>query len=182
MKVPLSWLREYVAVDMPAGELAERLALTGTEVERVSRVGVPAEGGNLDRFVIGQVKKKAAHPNADKLLLCEVDVGNGRVEQIVCGARNFEEGDKTAVCLPGGVLPGGRRLESAVIRGIESHGMMCSEAELGISSESAGIMVLPGDAPVGKKLADYLPIHDEVLELEVTPNRPDCLSVYGVAR
>ncbi len=181
MKVPLSWLKEYVAVDLPAEQLAERLALTGTEVERVSRVGVPAADGNLERFVIGQVKKKAAHPNADKLSLCEVDVG-GKVEQIVCGARNFKEGDKTAVCLPGGMLPDGRKLESAVIRGVESHGMMCSEAELGLSGESAGIIILPEDAPVGTKLAEYVPVSDEVLELEVTPNRPDCLSIYGVAR
>ncbi|MHB8858769.1 MAG: phenylalanine--tRNA ligase subunit beta [Thermoleophilia bacterium] len=181
MRVPLSWLKEYVDVDLTADELAERLALTGTEVERVSHIGVPAEDGNLERFVIGQVKKKAAHPNADKLSLCEVDVG-GKAEQIVCGARNFKEGDKAAVCLPGGTLPGGRTLESAVIRGIESHGMMCSEAELGLSSESAGIMILPEDAPVGAKLADFIPVSDEVLELEVTPNRPDCLSIYGVAR
>ena len=149
MKVPISWLKEYVAIDMTAEELADRLALTGTEVERVTRVGLPAADGNLDRFVIGRVKKKAAHPNADKLTLCEVEVGDGKVEQIVCGAKNFEEGDKTAVCLPGGTLPDGRKLEAAVIRGVESRGMMCSESELGLSSESAGIMILPEDAPVG---------------------------------
>jgi len=182
MKVPLSWLKEYVAVDMTAAELAERLALTGTEVERVSRVGLPAGGGNLDLFVIGQVKKKAPHPNADKLTLCEVEVDGGRTEQIVCGAKNFEEGDKAPVCLPGGTLPDGRKLEAAVIRGVESRGMMCSESELGLSGESAGIMILPEDAPVGTRLVDYLPVSDEVLELEVTPNRPDCLSIYGVAR
>lgn len=182
MKVPLSWLKEYVAIDMTADELADRLALTGTEVERISRVGVSSADGNLDRFVIGRVKKKSAHPDADKLTLCEVEVGDGRVEQIVCGAKNFKEGDKTAVCLPGGVLPDGRRLEAAVIRGVESRGMMCSESELGLSSESAGIVILPEDAPVGTRLVDYIPVSDEVLELEITPNRPDCLSVYGVAR
>lgn len=182
MKVPISWLKEYVAIDMPATELADRLALTGTEVERVSTVGLPAGDGNLDRFVIGRVKKKGAHPNADKLTLCEVEVGEGQVEQIVCGAKNFEEGDRTAVCLTGGTLPDGRKLDAAVIRGVESRGMMCSESELGLSSESAGIMILPDDAPVGTRLVDYIPVSDEVLELEITPNRPDCLSVYGVAR
>ncbi len=167
---------------MTAQELADRLALTGTEVERVSTVGVPSGEGNLGRFVVGRVKKKAAHPNADKLTLCEVEVGEGKVEQIVCGAKNFKEGDKTAVCLPGGILPDGRKLEAAVIRGVESRGMMCSESELGLSTESAGIMILPDDAPVGTRLVDYIPVSDEVLELEITPNRPDCLSVYGVAR
>lgn len=182
MKVPISWLKEYVSFDLTAAELADRLALTGTEVERVVRVGIPADDGNLDRFVVGRVKKKGAHPNADKLTLCEVEVGYGRTEQIVCGAKNFQAGDRTAVCLPGGVLPDGRKLDAAVIRGVESRGMMCSEAELGLSAESAGIMVLPQDAPIGARLIDYLPVSDEVLELEVTPNRPDCLSMYGVAR
>ncbi|MHB9111879.1 MAG: phenylalanine--tRNA ligase subunit beta [Thermoleophilia bacterium] len=182
MKVPISWLKEYVAIDMTADELADRLALTGTEVERVTRVGLPADDGNLDLFVVGRVKKKAAHPDADKLTLCEVEIGDGKVEQIVCGAKNFLEGDRTAVCLPGGTLPDGRKLEAAVIRGVESRGMMCSESELGLSSESAGIMILPEDAPVGTRLVDYIPVSDEVLELEITPNRPDCLSVYGIAR
>ncbi len=182
MRVPVSWLREYVPVKISTRKLADALALSGTEVERIGAVGIPGADGNLERFVIGRVKRKAAHPDADKLSLCEVETGDGKVEQIVCGARNFKEGDKTAVCLPGGVLPGGQRLEAAVIRGVESHGMMCSEAELGLSAESAGIMILPEDAPLGARLADYLPVSDEVLELEITPNRPDCLSVYGVAR
>ncbi|MHB0867724.1 MAG: phenylalanine--tRNA ligase subunit beta [Thermoleophilia bacterium] len=182
MKVPISWLKEYVAIDMTAAELADRLALTGTEVERVTRVGLPADDGNLDRFVVGRVRKKSAHPDADKLSLCEVEVGDVKVEQIVCGAQNFVEGDRAAVCLPGGTLPDGRKLEAAVIRGVESRGMMCSESELGLSSESAGIMILPEDAPVGTRLVDYIPVSDEVLELEITPNRPDCLSVYGIAR
>ncbi|MBE0429724.1 MAG: phenylalanine--tRNA ligase subunit beta [Thermoleophilia bacterium] len=182
MKVPVSWLKEYISFDISAHELADRLALTGTEVERVGRAGLPATDGNLDRFVIGQVRSKAMHPDAAKLSLCDVDIGGGKTEKIVCGAQNFEDGDKAAVCLPGGVLPDGRTLEAAVIRGVESHGMMCSEAELGLSSEAAGIMILPEDAPIGGRLIDYLPVSDEVLELEVTPNRPDCLSVYGVAR
>lgn len=181
MKVPISWLKEYVAIDMTATELADRLALTGTEVERVSRAGVPANGGNLNHFIIGQVEAVAPHPDADRLVVCDVDTGDG-ARKVVCGARNFQEGDKVAVCLPGGVLPDGRKLEAAEIRGVKSHGMMCSEAELGLSAESAGIMVLPEDASVGTRLADYISVSDEVLELEVTPNRPDCLSVYGVAR
>ena len=166
---------------MTARELADRLALTGTEVERVVAFGIPVDEDNLDRFVIGRVDSVAPHPDADKLTCCDVDIGD-RVEKIVCGAKNFREGSKTAVCLPGGVLPDGRRLEAADIRGVKSNGMMCSEAELGLSSESAGIMILPEDAPVGERLVDYIAIRDEVLELEITPNRPDCLSIYGVAR
>ncbi|MHB1412297.1 MAG: phenylalanine--tRNA ligase subunit beta [Thermoleophilia bacterium] len=183
MKVPVSWLKEFVDTGLSAEKLAERLALTGTEVERISHAGLPAEGGNLDRFVIGQVKSRAPHPDADRLSLCEVDLGGGRSEQIVCGAKNFQAGDKAAVCLPGGMLPGRPEpLRAAKIRGVESHGMMCSEAELGLSGESAGIMILPEDAPVGARLVDHLPLSDDVLELEITPNRPDCLSMYGVAR
>ncbi|MHB1381779.1 MAG: phenylalanine--tRNA ligase subunit beta [Thermoleophilia bacterium] len=181
MKVPFSWLKEYVDIDMTAKELADRLALTGTEVERVVAVGVPADDGNLDRFVIGRIESVAPHPNADKLTYCDVDVG-GRIEKIICGAKNFKAGDVTAVCLAGGVLPDGRKLEAAEIRGVKSNGMMCSEAELGLSQESAGIMILPDDAPVGERLVDHIAVSDEVMELEITPNRPDCLSVYGVAR
>lgn len=181
MKVPISWLKEYVDIDLPVEELAERLALTGTEVERISHVGLPAAGGNLDRFVVGRVVSIEPHPNADRLALCRVETGP-ETAQIVCGTRNFREGDRTAVCLPGGMLPDGRRLEAAEIRGVRSEGMMCSESELGLAAKSAGIMILPEDAPVGARLADYLPVSDEVLELEITPNRPDCLSVYGVAR
>ncbi len=182
MKVPLTWLKEYVDVKLTAAELAERMALTGTEVERISPAGLPAAGGNLDRFIVGKVASRERHPNADKLSLCQVDTGAG-TEQIVCGAANFQAGDKVAVCLPGGLLPGrDEPLSAAVIRGVESRGMMCSEAELGLSTEAEGIMILPEDAPVGGRLADYIPLSDEVLELEVTPNRPDCLSIYGVAR
>lgn len=181
MKVPFSWLKEYVDIDMTAKELADQLALTGTEVERVVAVGVPADDGNLDRFVIGRVDTVAPHPNADKLTYCDVYVG-GRTEKIICGAKNFKAGDITAVCLSGGVLPDGRKLEAAEIRGVKSNGMMCSEAELGLSQESAGIMILPEDAPVGERLVDHIAVSDEVMELEITPNRPDCLSVYGVAR
>ncbi len=181
MKVPLSWLKEYVDVDLPARELAGRLALTGTEVERISHAGLPAGDGNLNRFVIGRVVAIEPHPNADRLSLCRVDTG-GATAQIVCGASNFKEGDRTAVCQPGGMLPDGRRLEAAEIRGVRSEGMLCSESELGLAAKSAGIMILPEDAPVGGRLVDYLPVSDDVLELEITPNRPDCLSVYGVAR
>ena len=183
MKVPVFWLKEFVDTGLSAEKLAGRLALTGTEVERISHAGLPAADGNLDRFVIGQVKSRVPHPDADRLSLCEVDLGGGRSEQIVCGAKNFQAGDKTAVCLPGGMLPGRPEpLRAAKIRGVESHGMMCSEAELGLSGESAGIMILPEDAPVGERLVDHLPLSDDVLELEITPNRPDCLSMYGVAR
>ncbi|HMJ04300.1 MAG TPA: phenylalanine--tRNA ligase subunit beta [Conexibacter sp.] len=179
MKVPLSWLHEYVRPDLDAAALAERLALTGTEVERVVRHGVPA----VDGFVIGRVVSAEQHPDADRLRVCRVDLGGDEPAQIVCGAPNVAAGQTVAVAQPGAVMPDGTKLRKAKLRGVESHGMILSEPELQIGVERGGIMVLAEDglAP-GTPLADVLPIATDVLELEVTPNRPDCLGVYGVAR
>ncbi len=178
MKVPLSWLHEYVRPDLDAGALAERLALTGTEVERVVHHGVPAVEG----FVIGRVLSAERHPDADRLRVCMVDLGGDEPAQIVCGAPNVAAGQTVAVAQPGAVMPDGTRLRKAKLRGVESHGMILSEPELQIGVERAGIMVLPADLAPGTPLADVLPIATDVLELEITPNRPDCLGVYGVAR
>jgi len=181
MKVPLEWLHEYVRPDLDASALAERLALTGTEVERVTHHGVPAAGG----FVIGRVLSAERHPDADRLNVCSVDLGGDAPAQIVCGAPNVAAGQTVAVAQPGAVMPDGTRLRKAKLRGVESAGMILSEPELEIGVERAGIMVLGldggGPAP-GTPLADVLPIATDVLELEVTPNRPDCLGIYGVAR
>ncbi len=181
MKVPLSWLHEYVTPDLDAAALAERLALTGTEVERVVRHGVPA----VDGFVIGRVLSAEQHPDADRLRVCAVDLGGDEPAQIVCGAPNVAAGQTVAVAQPGAVMPDGTKLRKAKLRGVESHGMILSEPELQIGVERGGIMVLglDGDGPApGTPLGDVLPISTDVLELEITPNRPDCLGVYGVAR
>lgn len=179
MKVPLSWLHEYVRPDLDAAALAERLALTGTEVERVVHHGVPSADG----FVIGKVVSAEQHPDADRLRVCRVDLGGEQPAQIVCGAPNVAAGQTVAVAQPGAVMPDGTKLRKAKLRGVESHGMILSEPELEIGVERAGIMVLAEDGLVpGTPLGDVLPISTDVLELEVTPNRPDCLGVYGVAR
>jgi phenylalanyl-tRNA synthetase beta chain len=181
MKVPLSWLHEYVKPDLDAAALAERLALTGTEVERVVRHGVPA----VDGFVVGRVLSAERHPDADRLNVCSVDLGGEQPAQIVCGAPNVAAGQTVAVAQPGAVMPDGTRLRKAKLRGVESAGMILSEPELEIGVERAGIMVLglDGEGPApGTPLADVLSIATDVLELEITPNRPDCLGIYGVAR
>ena len=182
MRVPLTWLREYVQFDLSAEELAERLAVSSAEVERVVRTGVRDEDGNLERFVLGRVVDAAPHPNADRLQLCRVDVGEGEPRQIVCGAWNFAAGATVPVALPGAVLPDGRTLERAKLRGTVSDGMILSERELELGPDRAGIMVLPEEWEPGTPLADALPLGEEVLEVELTPNRPDLLSIYGIAR
>ncbi len=184
MRVPFSWIKEYVAWHGTVEELAEVLTMSGTEVEGIDWVGAPADPENLGRFVVGKVLTKEQHPNADKLSLCTVEVGqaNGGVRQIVCGASNFQAGDTVAVSLTGAVLENGLKLKKANLRGVESDGMMMSEQELGYEDKSPGIAVLPDAWIVGAPLQDYLPVSEAVLELELTSNRPDCFSIYGIAR
>jgi phenylalanyl-tRNA synthetase beta chain len=182
MKAPLSWLREYVSIEMDVEELASRLALTGTEVERVAQVGVPGDSDNLERFLVGKVLDCGRHPDADKLSVCIVDVGEAEPRTIVCGAPNVAAGQTVAVVLPGGVMPDGTRIRDAKLRGVQSAGMILSEAELGLATKSPGTMVLPDNWEAGELLANHVAISDWVLEVEVTPNRPDCLSVRGLAR
>ena len=178
MRVPVGWLREYCDPDLSTAEIAERFDLTGTEVARVERVGV----GDTDGFVIGRVLEAEQHPDADRLTVCKVDVGAGEAEQIVCGAPNVAAGQVVAVARPGALMPDGSKLGKAKLRGVESSGMILAEDEVGISEEHSETMVLDGDLEPGQPLAPHLPIADEVIELEITPNRPDCLAVYGVAR
>src|SRR6266550_243459 len=182
MRVPLSWLRDYVAVEVPVEQLAERLNISVAGVERIIRRGVADEDGNLGLYRVGRVLEAGKHPNADRLQLCSVDVGEGEPRQIVCGAWNFGEGATVAVALPGAVLPDGRRLERAELRGTVSDGMILSELELELGTDHTGILVLSDPVEPGTPLADVLPLGDVVLELETTPNRPDLLAVYGVAR
>ena len=138
--------------------------------------------GDPDGFVVGRVLEAEPHPDADRLTVCKVDVGAGEPEQIVCGAPNVAAGQIVAVARPGAVMPDGTKLGKAKLRGVESSGMILAEDEVGISEEHSETMVLDGDLKPGEPLAPHLPIADEVIELEITPNRPDCLAVYGVAR
>jgi phenylalanyl-tRNA synthetase beta chain len=179
MRVPLQWLREYVDPPLDTHALADRLTMTGTKVEAIHHHGVAA----LDHFVVGRVLEADQHPNADRLRVCLVDIGKGGPQQIVCGAPNVAAGQTVAVAKPGAVMPDGTTLGKAKLRGIESHGMILAEDEVAIGTEHAGIMVLDADGlPPGTPLERVLPIATDVLELEITPNRPDCLAIYGVAR
>jgi phenylalanyl-tRNA synthetase beta chain len=182
VKVPLSWLREYVAFTASAADLAGRLAIATAEVDRVTHRGVPDTDGNLGLYRVGRVLEAGKHPNADRLQLCSVDVGEAEPRQIVCGAWNFGAGATVAVALPGAVLPDGRTLERAKLRGTVSDGMILSERELELGHDHSGILVLDEPWEPGTLLGDVLPLGDSVLEVEVTGNRPDLLSLYGLAR
>jgi phenylalanyl-tRNA synthetase beta chain len=178
MLVPVSWLREYCDPPLDTAELAARLTLTGTKDERVFRWGAQSS----DHFVVGLVRAAEQHPNADRLRVCQVDVGDAEPVTIVCGAPNVAAGQTVAVARPGAQLPDGRTLGAAKLRGVVSDGMILSADELALGGEHSGILVLePGPAP-GTALGDVLPLGDDVIEFEITPNRPDCLGVYGIAR
>jgi phenylalanyl-tRNA synthetase beta chain len=181
MRVPLSWLRDYVPIEMPLDELATRLSISTAEVEGIERRGVPDADGNLGLFRVGKVLEAAKHPNADRLQLCRVDIGEAEPRQIVCGAWNFGAGATVAVALPGAVLPGGLELERRKVRGELSDGMILAEDEVELGTDHSGIMVLPETEP-GTPLGDVLPLVEEVLLVESTGNRPDLLSIYGLAR
>ncbi len=179
MKIPLSWIEEYVDTGLPAADIAERLTMAGTEIK-----GVQVIGAGWDNVVVGCVAAMDPHPNADRLRLATVDLGAEK-HTVVCGAPNLNLGDKVAFARVGANLVDGHDgkqfcLKAAKIRGVVSKGMVCSEMELGISDSHEGIMILPADAPLGAALSDYL--GDTVLDADVTPNRPDCLCVLGIAR
>ena len=179
MRVPLSWLREYVRVDADAQEIADALSISTAEVHGVQRVGVD---GELGLFRVGHVLEAAKHPDADRLQLTSVDVGEDRPYSIVCGAWNFGAGAKVAVALPGATLPNGLTLERRKLRGQVSEGMILAEDELDLGVDHSGIIVLDDGLEAGTPLADVLPLVDEVLDLDPTGNRPDLFAVYGVAR
>ena len=184
MRISYEWLKELVDIPDDPQQLVDEFTRTGTEVEGVERMGA-----NLDHVVVGQVEVKEPHPNSDHMWLCKVNVGTQNVDvdgnptplQIVCGAQNFEQGDKIVVAMIGAVLPGDFKIKKSKLRGIESCGMNCSERELGLGDSHEGIMILPADAPVGMPFAQYRGMSDVVLDCEMTPNRPDCLSMTGVA-
>ena len=183
MKVPVSWLREYVDFDWPVEQLAAKLVFTSCEVDRVVHRGVADADGNLGHFLVGRVVEAGKHPNADRLQLCLVDVGEGEPRQIVCGAWNFGTGATVAVALPGALLPGAEQpLGEAKLRGETSRGMILSERELELGEDHSGIMVLEDGLEPGTPLADVLPLTETVLEIETGFNRPDLTAIYGIAR
>ena len=178
MLLPTLWLHDHCDPGLDVSALEERLTMTGTYVERVFTHGVTA----LENFVVGRVLSAERHPDADRLTVCMVALGEGDTAQIVCGAPNVAEGQTVAVARPGAVMPGGVKLKKAKLRGVESDGMILAEDEVGIGTLHEGIMVLDDDLLPGTPLEEVLPLASDVLELEITPNRPDCLAVYGVAR
>ncbi len=183
MRAPLSWLREYVTTTASAHEIARRLSISALEVDRVIEPGVPDAGDNLGRFVVGRVLAADPHPNADRLQLCQVDVGNPEPQQIVCGAWNFGVGATVAVGLPGAMLPGfPGPLEERELRGQLSRGMILAEDEVGLGPDHSGIMLLPDGIEPGTPLGDVLPLNEQVLDVTPTMNRVDLLSIVGLAR
>ena len=182
MKVPLSWLGDYVALSMPVHELADRLSVSAAEVNTIEERGPVDDDGNHALFLVGKVIEAGKHPNADRLQLCQVDVGEASPRQIICGAWNFGAGATVAVALPGARLPGADGpLGEAKLRGELSRGMILSERELELGGDHTGIMVLP-EAEPGTPLADVFPLADSILDVEPTGNRVDLLCVYGIAR
>ena len=184
MRVSYEWLKTLVDLPQDPKDLEREFVRTGTEVEAVERVGA-----NLDHVVTAQVVSKGPHPDSDHMYVTLVDVGKNNVDkdgnpvplQIVCGAQNFNQGDHIVTAMIGAVLPGDFKIKKSKLRGIESYGMNCSSRELGLGDDQSGIMILPEDAPIGVPLTDYLGMSDVVLDCEITPNRPDCLSMTGMA-
>jgi phenylalanyl-tRNA synthetase beta chain len=176
MKISLRWLREYLALNRTADEIADALTFTGVEVERVEHRGV-----QLDKVIVAQIDAFEPHPNADRLSVCRVADGSGVPRRIVCGAKNFKAGDKVPLALPGAILPDGTKIKTSKVRGVESEGMLCSAKELNLAEDQAGLLILSPDAPIGESISDIFPA-DTILELEITPDRPDLLCYYGIAR
>lgn len=177
MKVLLSWLRELVPVTLDTAALVERLSFGGLVVDAVETLGA-----EIRDVLVAEILSTAPHPNAERLTVCTVRTGDGPTASVVCGARNMTAGDRVAYAPPGSVLPGGRRIEQAEVRGVASAGMLCSETELGIGPGADGILLLGPEAPLGERLVVHLGIEDTLLDIDVTPNRGDCLSVLGIAR
>lgn len=179
MKVSLNWLRDYVPLTASPEEIARAITFLGFEVEGIHSTGAP----RLDHVVVGEILTRARHPNADKLSVCTVDVGPaGGVKTIVCGAANCDAGHRVLVALPGAVLPGNFAIKASKIRGQASEGMMCSPDELGLPGDQAGLLLLADRPALGLAIHEALPGGDTILDLEITPNRPDCQCHLGVAR
>ena len=176
MKFSVNWLREFVDLPENSEEIADLLTRAGVETENIE-----IRGANVDRVIVAQITASARHPNADRLSVCEVDDGSGKKRQIVCGATNYKVGDKVPLALPGAKLPNGLKIRESKLRGVESAGMLCSPIELSLGEDASGLLILSPDAKVGAQLTDIFP-PDTILDIEITPNRGDLLSHFGLAR
>ena len=176
MKVSLNWIKELVDIPADVAALCELLTKAGVEVE-----GIETRGCALDNIVVAQILESVQHPNADRLSVCKVNDGTAEPRQIVCGAKNYKVGDKVPLALPGAVMPGDFKIKVGKLRGVESCGMMCSAKELGLAEDAEGLLILPPETVVGTAIKDLFPA-ETVLDVEVTPNRPDLLSHVGMAR
>ena len=178
MKFSISWLKRYLDIDKTPAEIEEALNLSGLEVEEVITQGLP----QLENVVVGEVVTREQHPNADRLSVCEVTTGGEENHSIVCGAQNFKVGDRVPVALVGAVLPGDFKIKKSKLRGVKSEGMMCSSKELNLGSDHSGLLILEESPEIGTPINDVFPDGETVFDLAVTPNRPDALSVIGIAR
>jgi phenylalanyl-tRNA synthetase beta chain len=176
MKFSVNWLREFVDLPQDIDKLADLLTRAGVEIEAIEQ-----RGANVDRVVVAQITASSAHPNADRLSVCEVNDGSGIKRQIVCGAKNYQVGDKVPLALPGAKLPNGLEIKKSRLRGVESEGMLCSPIELGLGEDASGLLILSPETKVGMALGQLFPA-DTILDVEITPNRGDLLSHYGLAR
>src|SRR5262249_10478613 len=176
MKFSVNWLREFVDLPKHPEDIAELLTRAGIETKKIE-----TRGANIDKVIASQITASSRHPNADRLTVCEVDDGSGTKRQIVCGATNYKVGDKVPLALPGAKLPNGTEIRRSKLRGVESEGMLCSPIELGLGEDASGLLILSRDAKVGAPIADLFPA-DTILDVEITPNRGDLLSHFGLAR
>ena len=178
MKFTISWLKRYLDIEKTPEEIEEALNLSGLEVEEVITQGLP----QLENVLVGEVVSREQHPNADRLSVCEVTTGSGENHHIVCGAQNFKVGDRVPVALVGAVLPGNFKIKKSKLRGVKSEGMMCSARELNLGNDHSGLLILEEKPEVGTPINDVFPEGDTIFDVAVTPNRPDALSVIGIAR
>jgi len=176
MKFSVNWLREFVGLPENTEEIAELLTRAGVETENIER-----RGAKIDNVIVARITASSRHPNADRLTICEVDDESGTKRQIVCGATNYKVGDKVPLALPGAKLPNGLEIKKSKLRGVESEGMLCSAIELGVGEDAPGLLILSPDAKIGSPIVDLFP-SDTVLDVEITPNRGDLLSHFGLAR
>src|ERR1700758_4406333 len=176
MKFSVNWLREFVDLPKNPEEIADLLTRAGVETKSIE-----TRGAKIDNVIASQIVASASHPNADRLSVCEVDDGSGTKRQIVCGATNYKVGDRVPLALPGAKLPNGTEIRKSKLRGVDSEGMLCSPIELGLGEDASGLLIVSPDAKLGAPSAELFPA-DMILDVEITPNRGDLLSHFGLAR
>src|SRR5205809_4038765 len=176
MKFSVNWVREFVDLPKNPEDIADLLTRAGIETKNIE-----TRSANIDKVIVSQITASSRHPNADRLTVCEVDDGSGAKRQIVCGATNYKVGDKVPLALPGAKLPNGTEIRKSKLRGVESEGMLCSAIELGLGQDAAGLFILSPEAKIGAPISDLFP-GDTILHVEITPNRGDLLSHFGLAR